>query len=323
MKGANASQVLIHMYDTIIIGGGPAGLAAAIYAVRRELKTLLITKHLGGQMIWASVIENYPAIKSATGPELSDRMAEQVKNLGTEIKLAEVKKIEKTADGNFLVATGKENFSAKTAIIATGAEHRHLGVPGEEKLIGRGVAFCANCDGPLFRDKIVAVVGGGNSALDAAEVLSKIAREVYLIHQFNEFQAFEAFVKKVLAAPNIKPIMGGKVEEVLGGNRLEKIKIKKQNDGALLEIAVNGLFVEIGLEIKTGLVEGLAERNKQKEVIINEKSETSMPGLFAAGDCASTAFKQITVAAGAGTTAALSAYRYIQTKEGHLEKLLK
>lgn len=171
------------MYDTIIIGAGPAGFSAAIYAARREMKTLLVTKHSGGQVIWASVIENYPAFKTIPSSELMSKMEEQVKSLGVDIKIAEVTKVEKSSDDNFEVSFGNERVQTKTVIACLGASHRHLNVPGEKELEGRGVAFCANCDGPLFRNKTVAVVGGGNSALDAAEVLSKIANKVYLIHQ--------------------------------------------------------------------------------------------------------------------------------------------
>ncbi|MFA5247712.1 MAG: FAD-dependent oxidoreductase [Patescibacteria group bacterium] len=311
------------MYDTIIIGGGPAGLTAAIYAARREMKTLLITRHVGGQMIWASTIENYPAFKEITALELIAKMEEQVKSLGVEIKLGLVEKLEKNADKNFSITLGEETFQAKTVIAALGCDRRKLGVPGENDFAGLGVAYCANCDGPLFRNKIVAVVGGGNSALDSAEMLSKIASKVYLIHQFEVFQAFEALEKKVRATPNIEIILENKVEEILGSNKVEKIKIKNQKTSESSEINLNGIFVEIGFEVKTDLVAGLIKLNGRKEIIIDEHGETSMSGLFAAGDATTNPYKQITVAAGAGTVAALGAYRYIQTKEGNLAKLIK
>jgi alkyl hydroperoxide reductase subunit F len=311
------------MYDTIIIGGGPAGLTAAIYAARREMKTLLITKHIGGQVIWASVIENYPAFKSIPSSELIAKMEEQTKSLGVEIKLGEVSKIEKNDDDIFEVVVGTEKFQGKTVITALGASHRHLNVPGEKELEGRGVAFCANCDGPLFRNKTVAVVGGGNSALDAAEVLSKIASKVYLIHQFEVFQAFEALEKKVRSTENIEIMLENKVEEIIGEKKVEMIKIKNQKDSTSSEIAVNGIFIEIGFEVATGLVADLIKLNERKEIIVNENGETSLPGLFAAGDCINSPHKQITVATGSGTIAALGAYRYIQMKDGNVAKLIK
>lgn len=311
------------MYDTIIIGGGPAGMAAAIYAARREMKTLLITKHFGGQMVWASLIENYPGFKSIPASELITKMEEQVRALGVEIKTGEIKKIKKNAQDNFEITLGEEKFYGKTAIACLGAAHRRLNVPGEKELEGRGVAFCANCDGPLFRNKTVAVIGGGNSALDAAEVLSKIASKVYLIHQFKDFQAFEKLEEKVRAQNNIEIILENKVEEIKGDKKVAGVVIRPSEGGEAREIAIDGIFIEIGFEVNTGLISDLAKVNGNKEIIINPKGETSLPGLFAAGDCTDTAFKQISIAAGSGTTAALGAYQHIQLKEGNIGKLLK
>jgi NADH-dependent peroxiredoxin subunit F len=311
------------MYDSIIIGGGPAGYAAAIYAARREMKTLLISKHLGGQVIWASLIENYPAFKSINSLDLMAKMEEQVKSLGVELKIAEVSRVEKLSDENFEVSFGNEKIQAKTVIACLGAEHRHLKVPGEKELDGRGVAFCANCDGPLYKNKTVAVIGGGNSALDAAEVLSKIAAKVYLIHQFKDFQAFEKLEEKVRGIGNIEIILENKVEEIKGDKKVASISIRPTEGGEAREIALDGIFIEIGFVVNTALVAELAKLNENKEIIVNPKGESSLPGLFAAGDCTNTAFKQITIAAGSGTTAALGAYQYIQLKEGNIGKLLK
>jgi alkyl hydroperoxide reductase subunit F len=311
------------MYDVIIIGAGPAGFSAAIYAARREMKTLLISKHSGGQVIWASVIENYPAFKSISSTELMAKMEEQVKSLGVEMKIAEVSQIEKLADENFEVSFGNEKVQAKTVITCLGASHRHLNVPGEKELDGRGVAFCANCDGPLFKNKTVAVVGGGNSALDAAEVLSKIASKVYLIHQFKDFQAFEKLEEKVRGINNIEIILENKVEEIKGDKKVASISIRPTEGGEAREITLDGIFIEIGFVVNTNLVANLVQLNDNKEIVVNPKGETSLSGLFAAGDCANTAFKQITIASGSGTTAALGAYQYIQLKEGNIGKLLK
>jgi alkyl hydroperoxide reductase subunit F len=311
------------MYDVIIIGGGPAGFAAAIYAARREMKTLLITKHPGGQMIWASLIENYPGFKSIGAQELIEKMEEQVRALGVEIQIGEVQEIKKMADENFEVALGEQKISGKTVIACLGAAHRRLNIPGEKELEGRGVAFCANCDGPLFRNKTVAVIGGGNSALDAAEVLSKIASKVYLIHQFKDFQAFEKLEEKVRGISNVEIILENKVEAIKGDKKVAGISIRPSEGGEAREIALDGIFIEIGFVVNTGLVSDLVKLNENKEIIISPKGETSLPGLFAAGDCADTAFKQISIATGSGTLAALGAYQYIQLKEGNLGKLLK
>jgi thioredoxin-disulfide reductase len=311
------------MYDVIIVGGGAAAMSAAIYATRRQMKTLMITKDFGGQMMWASVIENYPGYKSITAAELIEKFSEQAKDLSAEIKLSEVKKIEKLNDDNFEVTAAAEKFSAKTVIIAIGAAHRQLGVPGEKELGGRGVAYCANCDGPLFRNKTVAVVGGGNSALDAAGLLSKIAAKVYLIHQFESFQAFEALEKKVRDAANIEIFFQSKVEEILGEKKVTSIKVRNLTDNSSREIPVDGIFVEVGFEVKTDLVADLVKINEKKEIIVNEKYETSLPGMFSAGDCTNGPFKQIVISAGQGAISALSAYNYIQLKEGNAKKITK
>jgi thioredoxin-disulfide reductase len=311
------------MYDVIIVGGGAAAMSAAIYAARRQMKTLMIAKDIGGQMMWASVIENYPGYKSIPATELIDKFAEEVKNLGVEIKLSEVKEIKKLADDNFAVATATEKFSAKTVIVAIGAAHRQLGVPGEKEFSGRGVAYCANCDGPLFKNKIVAVVGGGNSALDSAGLLAKIAAKVYLIHQFDCFQAFEALEKRVREAANLEIILQSKVEEIVGGKKVTGIKVRNLTDNSLKEIPIDGIFVEVGFEVKTDLVASLVKTNERKEIIVNEKYETTLAGMFAAGDCTNGPFKQIVIAGGNGAIAALSAYQYIQLKEGNVKKITK
>lgn len=311
------------MYDVIIIGAGPAGLTAAIYAARREMKTLVISNHVGGQIIWASTIENYPGFKEIPALDLTAKMEEQVKALGVEIKLGTVDKIEKQVDENFAVSFKGEKILAKTVIAAMGCDRRKLGVPGENDFSGAGVAYCANCDGPLFRDKTVAVVGGGNSALDSAEMLSKIASKIYLVHQFAEFQAFESLVAEVKSRPNIEIILENKIEEILGDKKVSSIKIRGTKDNSSREIPVDGVFVEIGFEVKTDLVADLAKLNERQEIIVDENGETSLPGLFAAGDATATPHKQITVACGSGTIAALGAYRYIQLKEGNKAKLIK
>ncbi|HTW96616.1 MAG TPA: FAD-dependent oxidoreductase, partial [Candidatus Methylomirabilis sp.] len=295
------------MYDVIIVGGGAAAMSAAIYAARRQMKILMISKDLGGQMMWASVIENYPGYKSIPAAELIEKFSEQVRELGVEIKFNEVKEIKKLADDSFAVATASEKFSAKTVIVAIGAAHRQLGVPGEKELAGRGVAYCANCDGPLFKNKTVAVVGGGNSALDSAELLSKIASKVYLLHQFPVFQAFEGLEKKVREATNIEIILQSKVEEIVGEKKVSGIKVRNLTDNTLKEIPVDGIFVEIGFEVKTDLVAGLVNINEKKEIIISNKGETTLAGMFAAGDSANSAYKQIVIAAGQGAAAALGA----------------
>lgn len=303
------------MYDTIIIGTGPAGFTAGIYAARREMKTLIIGKEMGGQLIWASEIENYPGFKSINSFDLISRMSEQVKSLGVEIKSDEVKKMEKK-DDKFILHTNRDIYEARTVILALGLSPRRLAIPGEEKLTGKGVSYCANCDGPFYKNKTVAVVGGGNSALDAAEILSKIAKKVYLIHRRDEFRGFEVLVGEIRARKNIEFVLNGEPKEIIGENKLEKIKVFNNKTREEKEIAVDGLFVEIGRIANTDLAAGLAKRNERDEIIVDEKCMTSCPGMFAAGDVTPVEFKQITIACGQGAIAALAAYQYLRLKQG-------
>ena len=201
------------MYDTIIIGSGPAGFTAAIYAVRREMKVLVVGKEMGGQLIWASEIENYPGIEKIDSIDFISRFQKHTQSFGVEIKTAEIQKIEKKEDGTFKLFTGNEEFETKTVIIVMGLSPRRLAIPGEKEFNGRGVSYCANCDGPIYKDKVVAVVGGGNSALDAAEVLSKIGKQVYLIHRRDEFRGFEALVEEVKERENIELILDSEIKE--------------------------------------------------------------------------------------------------------------
>lgn len=302
------------MYDLIVIGSGPAGMTAGIYAARREMKTLLIGRELGGQLVWANEIENYPGFERISSFELINKIKGQVLNFGVEIKDDEVKKIEKTAAGHFLLYTNRETFEAKTVIIAMGLAPRRLAVPGEVELNGKGVSYCANCDGPFYKNKAVCVIGGGNSALDAAEVLSKIASHVYLIHRSESFRAFNVLVDEVKNRSNIEIFMNTEVKSITGGQKVERIKIFNSKTGEERDLAVDGVFVEVGRIASTDLVAGLADRNDKNQIIVNNKAETKTPGLFAAGDVTDCEFKQITIAMGQATIAALSAYQYIQMK---------
>jgi len=304
------------MYDTIIIGAGPAGMTAGIYAARREMQTLIIGKEPGGQIIWASEIENYPGFKSISNIDLISKIQEQVISLDVEIKQTEVKKIVKQDDNSFVLYTSKDKLETKTIIIAMGLVPRRLAIPGEEEFNGKGISYCANCDGPFYKEKIVAVVGGGNSALDAAEVLSKIARKVYLIHRRDEFRGFEALVDEVKAKKNIELLLSCEVKEIIGQDRLEKIKYINKKTNKISELKINGIFIEIGRIAHTDLVADLVKRDKRDQIIIDEKGKTGTKGLFAAGDVTQGEFKQITIAMGQATTAALAAYQYLQLKEG-------
>jgi alkyl hydroperoxide reductase subunit F len=267
-------------------------------------------------MVWASEIENYPGYEKISSFDLINNFKNQSVNFGVEMKDDEVKRIEKTEEGNFLLHTNRETFEAKTVIIAMGLSPRRLAVNGEVEFNGRGVSYCANCDGPFFRNKTVAVIGGGNSALDAAEVLSKIASQVYLIHHNDNFKAFDALVAEVKSRPNIKILLNADVKNIEGGTKVEKIKVFNNKTNEDSEIAINGVFIEVGRIASTDLIAELADRNEKHQITVNNKMETKTPGLFAAGDVTDCEFKQITVATGQATIAALMAYKYLQTKSG-------
>lgn len=304
------------IYDTIIIGAGPAGYTAGIYAARREMKALIIGKESGGQLIWAADIENYPGFSQIQNTDLIKKMEDHVKGLGVEIKNVEVSKIEKREDGIFVLYTNKDRYEAKTVIIAIGLTPRRLAIPGEVEFSGKGVSYCANCDGPFFRNKVVAVVGGGNAAMDAAEIMSKIAKKVYLIHRQENFRAFAASLEEATARGNVEFILNNEAKEIIGSAKVEKLKIFNNKTNEISELTVDGIFIEVGRIANTDLVKSLADRNEKMEILVDEKCATKTNGLFAAGDVTQIPFKQITTATGQGTIAALAAYQYLQLKAG-------
>ncbi len=304
------------MYDTIIIGAGAAGLTAAIYAIRRNMKILVISRDIGGQMLWTNEIENYPGFSSITGYELIEKMKQQAVGLGVEIKEAEVQRVERLADGSFVVHTGRESLATSSVIVTMGLSPRRLAVPGELEFSGKGVTYCATCDGPFFKNKRVAVIGGGNSALDAAELMSKIASQVYLIHRSTEFKAFDSLVQEVKERKNIEIILNAQIKEITGDNKVECIVVTDLTSKEERTLELEGVFVEIGRIASTDLVADFVERNSQQKIVVNDRCETKTPGIFAAGDVTNSEFKQITIATGQGTVAALVAYQYLQQKKG-------
>jgi len=303
------------MYDIIIIGAGPTGLTAAIYAARRMMKTLVISKNIGGQMVWASEIANYPGVKTIGAIELVQNMSQQVKDFGVGIKIDEVKKIDKNTDGSFKIDGKKQSYLTKTIVLAMGLAPKQLGLARENQLVGKGISYCANCDGPLFKGKPVAVVGGGNAALDATEVLSKIASQVYLIYHKPKFKGFESLVAWVEARKNIIIMLASDVVEIIGEQKLERLKIENKIDRTVKEIKVDGFFIEIGHTPKTEWLANLVERDEKDQIIVDLSAQTSQAGVFAAGDVTPGEFKQIIIGCGQGAVAALSAYKYLQEKK--------
>lgn len=311
-----SENYLKFMYDLIVIGSGPAGLTAGIYAARRELNVLVVGKELGGQLVWANEIENYPGFRKIKSSELIDRIHQQALDFGVDVKIDEVQKITKTSAGNFTIHTARGIYEAKVVIISMGLSPRRLALPGEIEFNGRGVSYCANCDGPLFRDKTVAVIGGGNSALDAAEMLSKIAEKVYLIHRGAEFRGFESLVREIKSRGNIGVLLNTEIKSILGSGRVERLEIFNTSDKKGRELSVHGVFIEIGRIASTDLVAELVDRDNRNQIIAAVTGATRTPGLFAAGDVTVGEFKQLTIAMGQATAAALSAYKYLREQSG-------
>jgi len=300
------------MYEMIIIGGGPAGLTAAVYAARKKLNTLLLSKDLGGQPLTTVGIENYMGYQFIEGPELMRKFEEQVRQFPIEVKTGNGAVSISRRDGGFEVRTEKgQAFQGKTAIIATGKRPRPLHVPGEEQFKGRGVTYCAICDGPLFSGMKVAVIGGGNSALEAANDMVKIGEHVYLV-SLTPLTGDQVLIDRVKAAANVTIFTEHETLEVWGDNFVSGIKIKDRKSGEVKSLEVGGVFVEIGLIPNSELAKGLAKLNKLGEIEVNCSCETGIPGLYAAGDVTNVPEKQIVVAAGEGAKAALQAHRYLQ-----------
>lgn len=301
------------MKDLIIIGAGPAGLTAGIYAGRREMDSLIISKDLGGQIVWAHEIENYPGFLNISNYEMIERFQQQAISSGSKIIFDEVVKVEKLKDKHFRVHTKTKTEESRAVLLTLGLFPKRLAIPGEQELNGKGVSYCANCDGPFYKDKTVAVVGGGNSAFDAAEIMSKIAKKVYLINRSSEYKAFESLVNEVKKRENIEIINNAISKEILGQEKVEGIKYHDQESGLEKEIKLNGIFVEIGRIASTDFVKELVDLDKQGQIIVDKNFMTKTKGLFAAGDVVSGEYKQITIACGQATEAALSAYQYLQT----------
>ena len=302
------------MYDLIIIGGGPAGMTAAVYAARKKINTLLISYDIGGQGLTSWLVENYMGYQFIGGRELMQKFEEQLNQFPTSVKVEEGKMVEKLSkvDGGFEVKTHDgETYQARAIVLATGKSPRKLGVPGENELLGRGVTYCAICDGPVFADLNVAVIGGGNSALEAANDMVKIARHVYLI-SLVALTADEILVDRIKNAGNATILLEHEVLEIKGTNRVEGIRIRELKSKQEKELAVDGVFIEIGLIPNSGLLKELVAPNRLGEIQVNCASETGMPGIFGAGDVTSVPDKQIVIAAGEGAKAALQAHRYLQ-----------
>jgi len=300
------------MYDLMIIGGGPAGLAASVYAARKRLETLLVSSDIGGQINWTMGIENYLGYQFIEGPELIDKFQTQVGQYPIDQKIGEkVSRLEKIEGGFEAINEAGDKYQSKVVILATGKRSRKLNVPGEAELTGRGVTYCAICDGPIFSGQKVAVVGGGNSALEAALDMVKIAEHVDLV-SLTPLTGDAVLVDKLKGAKNLNIFIEYQTEKIEGKDFVQGMVIKDLKSGQSKKLEVTGVFIEIGLVPNSEPVKGLIELNKWGEVPVSCYCETTMPGLYAAGDVTDVPEKQIVVAAGEGAKAALQAHRYLQ-----------
>jgi len=302
------------MFDMIVIGGGVSGLSAAMYGGRLGLKTLLIGEMMGGVMNFAHLVENYPGIESTTGMELAEKFKSHASKYSVEFKEERVEGAERTSNG-FKVTTGSAAYEAKTLVFATGSEVRKLGVPGEKEFEGKGVHYCALCDGPLYRDRVVAVVGGSDGAAKEALLIAEYASRVYIIYRGEKMRAEEYNLKRVMSNPKIKLITKTNVVGIRGDKLVKSMMLDKEYERKK-ELKVDAVFIYVGRVPSSQLAAKLGVKlNERGEILTDKNSDTNVLGIFAAGDVTNSSFKQIIVGAGDGVKAAHSAYSYLKNQD--------
>ncbi|HWC15222.1 MAG TPA: thioredoxin-disulfide reductase [Actinomycetota bacterium] len=303
--------------DVVIIGSGPAGLTAAVYAARANLQPLMIEGiEAGGQLMLTTDVENYPGfVDGIMGPELMERMRKQAARFGTEILTDNVTSVD-FSSAPFTVSTGSDSFAARSVIIATGASAKMLGVPGEKELLGHGVSTCATCDGFFFRDQELLIVGGGDSAIEEANFLTKFASKVTIVHRRDTLRASKIMQDRALANPKIEFVWDSVITEIFGNGKVAGARIKNLKTGAESELAAGGVFVAIGHTPNTGLFEGRLDLSGGYIVTEAEGTQTSVPGVFAAGDVIDHRYRQAITAAGTGCMAAIDAERFLEAGGG-------
>lgn len=302
------------MYDIIVIGAGPAGLTAALYALRADKSVLVLEKAtFGGQITFSPQIENYPGFAKMSGNEFADKLVDQVINQGADIEMETVTAIRDNGDTKTVITEDGEH-EAKAVIIATGVKHRQTGLPNENELVGEGVSYCAVCDGAFFKGQTVAVLGGGNSALQEAVLLSEGCEKVYVIQNLDYFTGEARLVEKLKEKDNVEFIMGTVISSLNGNGSLESLTLRKEEDGSEYDLKVNGLFVAIGLIPNNKIFEEIAGLDEWGYIDSDESCLTKTEGVFVAGDCRKKQIRQITTAAADGSVAALAACRYIDSK---------
>ncbi len=302
------------MYDIIIVGGGPAGLTAALYACRANKRVLVIEKGgFGGQITYSPKVENIPGFAEVTGNEFAEKLVEQVLAQEADVECAEVLSIR---DGHYkAVVTDSGEFTGKSVILATGAKHRLLGLENEQNLIGEGISFCAVCDGAFYAGKTVAVIGGGNSALQEAILLSDLAAKVYVVQNLNTFTGEQKLVEKLTAKQNVEVMLGTTVVGVIGDTELAAIRLRSEADGTEFDLTVDGMFVAIGLVPQNDPFKEVVSLDGRGYILAGEDCTTNVAGIFTAGDCRTKTIRQVITAAGDGAVAALAACDYADTIE--------
>ncbi|MCL7411216.1 MAG: thioredoxin-disulfide reductase [Methanosarcinaceae archaeon] len=301
------------MYDLVIIGNGPAGISAGIYAVRYGLDTLVLEKDvISGQIASTEIVENYPGFSSIGGMELMDKFKEHAEKVGVITKDGEILSIKSDVNKK-IISTDEGEFETKTIIVATGANPRHLGIPGEKEFAGRGVSYCATCDGPFFRGKNIVVIGGGDTAITDALILSKIASKVYVVHRRDKLRASQILQDRAFSKDNIEFIFDTVLEEIVGSDdvngSVKKVVLKNVKSGDSKEMAVDGVFIYVGIVPNTDFVN--VDKTEAGFIITNDKMETSVEGIYAAGDCRVTPLRQVVTAVSDGAIAAASAHEFV------------
>lgn len=307
-------EIFMKIYDLVIIGSGPAGMTAAIYAKRAMLDCILLEKEYlpGGQVIKTYEVDNYPGIPKTNGMELSSKFSEHANELGVERMTAEVRNIKADGEIKEIEVGNGETLQTKTIILATGAVHRTLSVPGEERFTGMGVSYCATCDGAFFRDKVTAVVGGGDVALEDAVFLSRMCKKVYLIHRRDEFRGAKILQDQVQKSENIEILWDTVVTEIIGENTVEKISIQNVHNHVDNTLEVDGVFVAVGTKPASDLLKGQIEMDEQGYILAAEDGVTSIPGIFAGGDGRAKKLRQVVTAVADGANCVQSVERYLQ-----------
>jgi thioredoxin reductase (NADPH) len=303
--------------NMIIIGSGPAGLTAALYAARADLEPLVISgNQLGGQISITNEVENFPGFpEGTTGPELVDLMQRQAERFGARILVDEVTKVDFTQGAPFKVETYGDQFEADAVIITVGASPKRLGIPGEEEYIGKGVSFCATCDGFFFRDKDVVVIGGGDSAMEEGLFLTKFAKDVRVIHRRDELRAGEVLKQRAMNNDKMSFVWDTVVEEIEGNGKVERVQIRNVKTDEISELDTDGVFIFIGHYPNSDLFKGQLEMDETGYLITNDRMMTSVPGVFAAGEIQDPVFRQITTSVGQGAAAAMMAERWLEAQE--------